>query len=118
MRKTSSRKKLLWYNEEIANTIRCRRKPEKSWLSDKSDTAKPNDFYITRRRVANLITSAECQYYCDFLSQHKTSMKEIFWVCDKLLGRNQDLPPLPGFSEQELASRFSDFFISNIAKIR
>ena len=61
--------------------------------------------------------SAECQYYCDLLSQHKTNMKEIFRVCDKLLGRNHDLPLPPGFSEEKLASRFSAFFISKIAKI-
>ena len=50
VRKTSSRKKLPWYNEEIANVIRCRRRAEQSWLSDKSDRANLNDFYITRRR--------------------------------------------------------------------
>ena len=80
-------------------------------------TEQLNDLNITRRRVANLMTSAECQYYHDFLSQYKTNMKEIFRVCDKLLGRNQDLPLPPGFSEEELASRFSDFFISKTAKI-
>ena len=117
VRKTSNRKKVPWYNEEIANAIRCRMKAEKSWLSDKSDRAKLHGFYITRRRVSNLVTSAECWYYHDFLSYHKTSMKEIFRVCDKLLGRNQDLPLPPSFRKQELASRFSDFFIPKIAKI-
>ena len=39
VRKTSSRKKVPWYNEEIANTIRCSRKAKVSWLSDKSDRA-------------------------------------------------------------------------------
>ena len=88
------------------------------WVSDKSNRVKLNNFYITRRRVANLITSAECLYYHDILSQHKTNMKEIFKVCDKLLGRKHDLPLPPSFSEEELASRFSDFFISRIAKIK
>ena len=60
-RKTSSRKKLPWYNKEIASAVRCRMKAEKYCLSDKSDTATLNDFYITRRRVANLMNSAECQ---------------------------------------------------------
>ena len=117
VRKTSSRKKVPWYNEEIANIIRCRRKSEQSWLSDKNDREKFNDFYITRRRVANQMTPAECWFYLNFLSQHKTNMKEIFRVCDKLLGRNQDLQLTPSFSKEELGSRFSDFFIYKIAKI-
>ena len=44
-------------------------------------------------------------------------MKAIFRVCNKLLSRNQDLPLPAAFSKEELASRFSDFFISKIAKI-
>ena len=118
VRKTSSRRKVPWYNQEITDAIRCRRKAELSWLSDKSNRVKLNDFYITRKRVANLMTSAKCLYYCDFLSQHKTNMKEISSVCDKLLGRKHDLSLPPSFSKEELASRFSDFFISMIAKIR
>ena len=42
----------------------------------------------------------------------------MFRVCDKLLGRNHDLPLPPSFREEQLASRFSDFLISKIAKIR
>ena len=64
------------------------------------------------------MTSDECLYYCELLSQHKTNTKQIFRVCDKLLGRNHDLPLPPSFSKEKLASRFSDFFISKIAKIR
>ena len=64
------------------------------------------------------MTSVECLYYHEFLSQHKTNTKEILRVCDKLLGRNHDIPIPPSFSEEELASRFSDLFISKIAKIR
>ena len=64
------------------------------------------------------MTSVECLYYHEFLSQCKTNTKEIFRICDKLLGRNHDLPLPPSFSEDELASGFSDFFISKIAKIR
>ena len=63
------------------------------------------------------MTSAECQYHSDFLSQHKTNIKEIFRVSDKLLGRNQGLTLPPSFSEEEIASRFSDFFISKITQI-
>ena len=39
-------------------------------------------------------------------------------MCNNLLGRNQDLPLPPGFTDKELAEHFSNFFISKIAKIR
>ena len=34
------------------------------------------------------------------------------------MGRNQDLPLPPGYTNEELATMFNNFFIPKIAKIR
>ena len=66
---------------------------------------------------SNLMDAAENRFYKDSLAQHKGSTKEIFKICDSLLGRNQDLPQPPGLTDEEQASHFNDFFVSKISKI-
>ena len=44
--------------------------------------------------------------------------KQMFKVCDSLLGRGKE-PSLPsGFTNQELADNFNEFFINKITNIR
>ena len=42
----------------------------------------------------------------------------MFKVCDSLLGRGKELSLPPGFTNQELADNFNDFFITKITNIR
>ena len=44
--------------------------------------------------------------------------KEVFKVCDSLLGRDKEPTLPPGFTNQELAASFNDFFITKITNIR
>ena len=61
--------------------------------------------------------AAENKFYKDSLAQHQGNTKEIFKICDSLLGRNQDLSLPPGFTDEEQASLFNDIFVSKISKI-
>ena len=74
-------------------------------------------FYRARHIVSNLMDATENKFYKDSLTQHQDNTKEIFKICDSLLGWNQDLPLPPGFTEEEQASLFNDFFVSKISKI-
>ena len=42
----------------------------------------------------------------------------MFKVCDSLLGKGKDPPLPPGFTNQELADNFYDFFTTKITNIR
>ena len=44
--------------------------------------------------------------------------KQIFRICNSLLGRKKDSPLPPGFTNQELANNFNSFFITKITNIR
>ena len=77
-----------------------------------------NTFYRARHIVSNLMAAAENKFYKDSLAQHQDNTKEIFKICDSLLGWNHDLPLPPGFTDKEQASCFNKFFVSKISKIQ
>ena len=43
---------------------------------------------------------------------------KIFRICNGILGRKQDLPLPPGYTEEEQAERFNKFFITKIINIQ
>ena len=113
----SDHSKLPWFSDDIAAAIWQRRKAERKWKQDISNTDLYLNFYQLRRLVLNLIDAGEHAYYIEALQDTNAGTKQIFKTCDNLLGCNKDLPWPPGTNE-ELASTFNNFFIENIAKIR
>ena len=102
----------------MLDAIRWRRKAECIWLRDQINWQKIRDFYQLRRAVSNIIHQAECEHFTNILLEHKHQPREIFRICDRLLERYQDLPLPPGYTNEELATMFNNFFITKIAKIR
>ena len=68
--------------------------------------------------MSNIIHQAECEYFTNTLLEHKHQPREIFRTCDGLLGRNQDLPLPPGYTDEELSTMLNNFFVTKTAKIR
>ena len=110
----SNRKKIPWFNDEVSNAIRLRRRAECKWLLDKNNPDKFLEFYRAWRKTTNILNQAEKNYYHKLVKDNCTNTKKIFAICNKLLGRNQDLPLPPGFMNEELAEHFNNFFISKI----
>ena len=52
------------------------------------------------------------------LYENKYNYRNIFGICNNLLGRNHNLPLLTCNSNKELADGFNTFFIDKIQKIR
>ena len=75
-------------------------------------------FFSQHRLVLNLLFSTEMKYYLDTFCEHRRNTKQVFKVCDSLLGRGKEPSLLPGFTNQELADNFNDFFITKITNIR
>ena len=116
--KASDHKKIPWFSNRVSHGIRQRRKAKCIWLSHQNNWQKFRDFYHLRRVVASIINQAECEYFTNMLLEYKHQSREIFRICDRLLGRNQDLPLPPGYTDEKLATMFNNFFIIKIAKIR
>ena len=104
-------------NDEVSDAIRLGRRAECKWLLDKNNPDKFLEFYRAQRTTTNILNQAEKNYFCKLVEDNHTNTKKIFAICDKLLGRNQDLPLPPGFMNEELAECFNNFFVSKIIKI-
>ena len=98
-KEVSNRRKIPWFNDEVSEAIRSRRKAEHKWLLDKNNPDKFLEFYRTWRTTTNILNQAEKNYYCKLVENNHMNTKKIFAICDNLLGRNQDLPLPPGFHE-------------------
>ena len=102
----------------MSNAITSRRRAECKWLLDKNNLDKFLEFYRSRHLTTNILNQAEKNYFHKPVHDNQTKTKKIFTICNNLLGRNQDLPLPPGFTDKELAKCLNNFFISKIANIK
>ena len=64
------------------------------------------------------ILSREEIYYLNIFHEHRRNTKQVFKVCDSILGKGKDLLLPPSFTNQELADNFNEFFTTRITNIR
>ena len=75
-------------------------------------------FYSQRWKVTNMLSSAERHFLHSKLYENSNNPKQLFRICNSILGRKKDSPLPPGFTNHELAHNFNSFFITKITNIR
>ena len=94
------------------------RKLERTWHKDKTNSEHFRAFYHQHRWVANLLDKAELEFFLNSIAENSNNYRKIYTICNQLLGRTKESSLPPGFTNQELADRFNNFFIDKMAKIR
>ena len=107
-----------WLTEAIRDEIRKCRQREHVWRRDRVNMDKYQDFCTHCRLVSNLLFATEKEYYHDTFCEHSENIKQVFKLCDSLLGRGKEQLLPPGLNNQELADKFNKFFITKITNIR
>ena len=74
---------------------------------DINNVNKYRNFCVQQRRVSNLLDFAEKEFYKTALSDNIYDYKQVFNICNNLLGRNQDLPLPHSQSNKTLADEFN-----------
>ena len=106
-----------WMNDAIREQKRKRHTLERKWRKSKS----PNDyqqFKIQRTATNKLIVSTKTKYLSEMISEKETDQKELFKSVKSLLHAEKEVTYPEHHSKQELAEKFSDYFINKIQKIR
>ena len=103
-------------DHKIKAEVKRRRQKESKWNKDLTEY-NYMAFYYQRRHVANIIWTAQRNYYHQLLEENKNYFKAVSNIANKLLFRNDSLPFPPSTSVQDLADDFIDFFTENIDKI-
>ena len=110
----STRVRNPWFNEDILAARRSRRQAERKWKKHRSD-ANRKLFADANRCVHNAVVQAKRLFLEDKLTDADT--KTVFNTLNSLL--NRDRKPLPSEeSSTSLVTRFKDFFVDKIVKIR
>jgi hypothetical protein len=71
-----------------------------------------------RLHVNSLIHAAKSDYYSSMVQENSQNSKALFKVIDKLLHRNRQSPLPDCDSDEQLATKFSEFFTNKIQTIR
>ena len=85
-----NRKRVPWLTDAIREEIRKRRKMEHIWRHDRENSDRYRDFCSQRRLVSNLLFGAEKEFYRSNLHKHRGNIKQVFKLCDGLLGRKKE----------------------------
>ena len=98
-----------WLTEAIRDEIRKHRWMECVWRRDRVNLDKYQDFCSQHRLVSILLFATEKEYYHDTFHEHSGNIKQVFKLCDSLLGRGKEQSLPPGLNNQELADKFNEF---------
>ncbi|XP_068675358.1 uncharacterized protein [Montipora foliosa] len=106
-----------WYNEDIGNEKRKRRRLERRWRSSRLESDRLS--YIEQFSVVNTILyEAKEFYYSSVVRDSAHDTRLLFRSIDTLLQR-QTVKRYPSAdNDQQLANDFADFFTAKIERIR
>jgi hypothetical protein len=106
-----------WYNEQIGQEKRNRRKLERRWRA--SGLCIDRQLYVKQCETVNvMIKNAKTTYYSSVISNNAHNQKVLFSTVDKLLHRKPEKRYPTASSTTELVNNFADFFSNKIATIR
>jgi len=107
----------LWYNDDIADQKRKRRRLERKWRSTKLELDRIN--YLDQCKVVNdMLYKAKEQYYSSMIQENAHDSKLLFRTVDKLLQKNTERLYPTANNDEDLANSFADFFGTKVDKIR
>ena len=111
------RPKQPWYNDNLDNLKRARRKCERKWLKTGLE-ADLLAFKKARNKFTNCLKSQRCKYLTDLVSDCAGDQKKLFKVVAFLTG-DKKCSPLPDYQDPHaLANDFGQFFVHKIETIQ
>ena len=111
------RRRIPWYNDQILNAKRLRRKAEKKWRLSNS-TLDLTAYKSARNFATNLIKKARFDFYHNLIQENSSDQGKLFRISKQLLNQNFDVPLPPHSSKAILANEMANFFVEKISNIR
>lgn len=111
------RKKLPWFNDELLNIKRKKRKAEKKWRIEKT-TDSWNEYKLLSAHLHSKIASAKWNYLNGEITKNANKPKELYKTMFQMLGKKKENPMPEAINSAELAGKFADYFYDKIENIR
>ena len=91
IKSVSCRRRVPWFSADLAGAIHKHWKLERIWSEDPENREKFLLFYHQQWLVSNMWDRAERLFFLEALTDNRTNFKEIFIICNNILGRNNKL---------------------------
>ncbi|CAH3023099.1 unnamed protein product [Porites evermanni] len=116
-RHVSTRSRPPWFNEDIIQARRDRRKAERRWIASglQADLVV---FKAKRNYVIHLMNEARCTYYKEFIDENSSDQSKLFRASKSLLNLQEDKSLQPHTDASVLANEMGEYFIHKIVAIR
>ena len=116
-RHVSTRPRPPWFNEDIIQARRDRRKAERRWRASglQADLVV---FKAKRNYVIHLMNEARCTYYKEFIDENSSDQSKLFRASKSLLNLQADKSLLPHTDASVLANEMGEYFIHKMVAIR
>ena len=106
-----------WMDLEFKQNRSLRRKLERKWKMQKTDTNR--EAYVKQRNLcAEMCINKKKQYYSKIISEAENDQKRLFSIASEVLDRNK-VKVLPEYEDPvKLANSFNEYYVDKIKKIR
>ena len=106
-----------WYNDDLRNAKRGKRKAERQWRRTKLEVFHQL-FREKCSHLGTLLSKAKNMYYTNKIQKIGNDHKQLFNLTKQLMGKNKQSPLPTSSSEIELANLFAEFFLNKVVTIR
>ena len=113
----STRPRPPWFNEDIIQARKDRRKAERRWRASglQADLVV---FKAKRNYVIHLMNEARCTYYKEFIDENSSDQSKLFRASKSLLNLQADKSLPPHADDSVLTNEMGEYFIHKIVAIR
>ena len=115
-RNVVNRSRAPWFNDEIRDAIKARRKAERKWRRTKSTS---HLAYFKQNNYATLLMNrVRCTYYSEFIDENSVDQGRLFSATKALLKESNKLSLLEGSGAQVVAHYIGKFFVEKVNNIQ
>ena len=105
-----------WYDRELAWAKREKRRKERKWRNVRNEESR-NEYRVAKNSLNSLIRIKKREYYRRKIEEHGQDINKLYAIIDNLTGNKKKALLPEGFSDEELATMFSDFFENKIENL-
>ena len=102
-----------WYNYEIALAKRVKRRMERRWRNVRDEVSK-KEYCAAKNSLNSLMRRRKREYYRIKIEELGLDINKLYAIIDNLTGNKKKTQLPEGFSDEELANMFLDFFETKI----
>ena len=111
-----SRQRVPWFNSDIKEAIRARRRAERNWRNTNSQQDLPA-FKVAGNHTTYLMNSARRDYFSNLIAENSSNERKLFRTTNSLLFEPSDVPFPDHIPPDDLANNFGNYLVQKIELI-